>query len=139
MRGRGRGENNQCSLLRGLCQTTYWADHPYVLYFPIAASQQSSQTPFHASLVYLHPSQKARHTVDGTNGTQGEQNKDGRGEKTHAVACLVPKHGSGSINCLCCLIDTTLRRRHLSVVDKVLVGSSLMGLQLLQSLPDKGR
>lgn len=139
MRGRGSGENNQCSLLRGLCQTTYWADHPNVLYFPIAAPQQSSETPFHASSVYVHPSRKARHTVDGTNETQGEQNKDGRGKKTHTVTCPIPKHGSGSIKCLYCLIDTTLRRRHLSVLDKVLEGSSLMGLQLLKSLPDKGR
>lgn len=88
---------------------------------------------FHASTVYLLPSRKVRHGWYKWDTSWTEQKK-----KTHMVTCPVPKHGSGSIKCLCCLIDTTLRRRHLSMVDKVLVGSSLMGLQLLQSLPDKG-
>ncbi len=118
----------------GPCQTTYWADHPYVLYFPIAASQQSSQTPFLPCFHNVPSPISEGKTWMVQMGYKLNRTK----KKTHMVTCPVPKHGSGSIKCLCCLIDTTLRRRHLSMVDKVLVGSSLVGLQLLQSLPDKG-
>ncbi len=88
---------------------------------------------FHASTVYILPSRKISH---------GWYKWDTSWTEKNLICHLSRPQEWQQFNkveqSLFCLIDTTLRRRHLSMVDKVLVGSSLMGFQLLQSLPDKG-